>query len=159
MRARDFSSKRTRSRYEPIKAPGALQRQVRTLIVDDSPLIVRGLQSFFRRQAGFKLVGLAGTGLEAVERVAELRPDLVVMDIRMPEMDGLEATQRIKREPNAPVVILFTLEDSVAARAAAKAVGADDFVAKAPEMDVALRSAISRASQKLELREILNHGK
>ena len=98
------------------------------------------------------MVGIAETGLEAVDRVAELRPDLVMMDIRMPEMDGLEATRRIKGREDAPVVIMFTLEDSEGARAAAKRAGADDFVAKAPKMVNALEAALRRAFPRVKLR-------
>ena len=84
--------------------------------------------------------------------MAELGPDLVMMDIRMPEMDGLEATRRIKGREDAPVVIMFTLEDSEGARAAAKRVGADDFVAKAPKMVNALEAALRRAFPRVKLR-------
>jgi CheY-like chemotaxis protein len=68
-----------------------------------------------------------------------------MMDVRMPGMDGLEATRKIKAREGAPVVIMFTLEDSESVRAAAKAAGADDFVAKAARPNDALRAAIRRA--------------
>jgi CheY-like chemotaxis protein len=131
---------------------GTKQRRIRTLIVDDSAFILESLGSFFEGQEGFEVVGVAKTGMEAVQRVAELTPDLVMMDIRMPEMDGLEATRRIKGREDAPVVIMFTLEDSEGARAAAKGAGADDFVAKAPKMVNALEAALRRAFPRVKLR-------
>jgi CheY-like chemotaxis protein len=134
-------------RRQACERPVADCRRILTLIVDDSAFIVERLRSFFQEQEGFEVVGIAETGLEAVERGRELKPDLVVMDIRMPGMDGLEATRRIKAGEHAPVVIMFTLEDSEGVRAAAKAAGADDFVAKAPQVVEALRAAIRRLSR------------
>jgi DNA-binding NarL/FixJ family response regulator len=132
---------------------GTERRRIRTVIVDDSAFIVESLGSFFQQQEGFEVVGIAETGLEAVDRVAELRPDLVMMDVRMPGMDGLEATRTIKACEDAPVVIMFTLEDSEGARAAAKAAGADDFVAKAPQGWEALAAAIRRAFPRVKVGE------
>src|SRR5437899_12580044 len=88
------------------------------------------------------LAAEVGTGVEAVEEVGRLRPDLVVMDMQMPEMDGLEATRRIKAGKDAPVVIMLTLEDSAGARAEAKEAGAHNFVSKAPNVYSALEAAI-----------------
>lgn len=127
------------------KGPRIERRRIRTVIVDDSPFIVESLEGFFREQDGFEVVGVAETGVEGVERVAELQPDLVVMDVRMPGMDGLEATRRIKEGKERPVVIILTLEDSAAARAAAKAAGADDFVSKMAKMFDELEATIRRA--------------
>ena len=128
-----------------VERPRTRHRQIRTVIVDDSPFFVACLECFLKEQEGFELVAVAETGLEAVERVAEFTPDLVLMDVRMPGMDGLEATGRIKAREGSPVVIIITLEDNAGARAAAKAAGADGFVAKAAGMDDGLRSAIRRA--------------
>ena len=128
-----------------VERTGTKHRRIRTVIVDDSAFIVESLESFFEQQESFEVVGIAETGLGAVDRVAELRPDLVLMDIRMPGMDGLEATRRIKAREGAPVVIMLTLEDGAVVRAMAEGAGADDFVAKAPMVYDALLAAIQRA--------------
>jgi DNA-binding NarL/FixJ family response regulator len=142
-----------RKRQTTVLRMGAKQKRIRTLIVDDSAFIVESLRSFFAQQEDFEVVGVAETGLEAVARAAELRLDLVMMDIRMPGMDGLEATRKIKAHEDAPVVIMFTLEDSESIRAAAKAAGADDFVAKVPAAGEALRAAIRRAFPEVKVRQ------
>lgn len=68
---------------------------VRVLLVDDQPLVRSGLRVLIADTADLEVVGEAGTGAEAVRLAAELRPDVVVMDIRMPGMDGIEATRLI----------------------------------------------------------------
>jgi molecular chaperone DnaJ len=107
--------------------------------------VLKSLERFFEERNGFEVVGLAGTGTEAVREVGRPKADLVGMDIRMPEMDGLEATRRIKAGEGAPVVIVFTLENNLAARAGANQAGADDFVPKAPNVYKALGAALRRA--------------
>ncbi len=107
---------------------------------------------FLGELEGFEVVGVAETGAEGVRRVGRLKPDLVLMDIRMPGMDGLEATARIRARGGAPVVIVLTLDDSAEARAAALAAGADDFVGKREEVDSGLRAAIGRAFPMARLR-------
>ena len=138
-------------RSQAVRRRGTKHRRIRTLIVDDSPFVVQRLETFFKEQNGFEVVGVASNGVEAVERVGRLKPDLIVMDIQMPEMDGLEATRRIKAGKDAPVVIMLTLEGSASARAEAKEAGADDFVAKAPKVYSALRAAIQRAFPRMKL--------
>jgi DNA-binding NarL/FixJ family response regulator len=144
--------KQGRKRAGAAEGTGTERRRIRTLIVDDSAFIVESLRSFFGQQEGFEVVGVAETGQGAVHRVAELRPDLVLMDIRMPGMDGLEATRKIKARERAPVIIMFTLEDTERIRTAAKAAGADDFVAKVPEAVDGLRAAIGRFFPEVKVR-------
>jgi DNA-binding NarL/FixJ family response regulator len=86
---------------------------IRLLIVDDQELVRTGFRLFLETQDGLEVVGEAGDGREAVERVRELRPDVVLMDIRMPHMDGVEATARLAEagiEPPPRVLVLTTFD-------------------------------------------------
>src|SRR5262249_56452557 len=78
-----------------------------------------------------EVVGRALDGYQAMEEVARLSPDLVLMDIAMPGLSGLEVTRRLKTWTSGPLVVLLTLYDTPEYRAAAVAVGADGFVSKA----------------------------
>jgi DNA-binding NarL/FixJ family response regulator len=119
--------------------------RVRVLVVDDSPYILEGLTSFLKEHPGFDLVGTAMDGRQALRRVAALEPDLVLMDMNMPRMSGLEATQRIKESKRGSVVIIMTADDNPKCRAAALAAGADGFVGKDGALFTKLQSAIRRA--------------
>jgi len=105
--------------------------KTRVLVVDDSAMVRERLCQILKADGHFALVGSANNGRSAVELAAQLLPDLVLMDVQMPEMDGLEATRRIKTQAGAPKVLMVTLDDTAACRAAAKAAGADGFVSKA----------------------------
>jgi len=91
---------------------------IRVLIVDDQELVRTGFRLFLETQPGLAVVGEAGDGEEAIERVRELRPDVVLMDIRMPTMDGVEATAKltsgaIKPAPRVLVLTTFDLDEYV----------------------------------------------
>jgi DNA-binding NarL/FixJ family response regulator len=84
---------------------------VRVLLVDDDDLMRAGLKAVLSSDARVEVVGEAGSGREAVERVRRLRPDLVLMDVRMPDLDGIAATREIiAASPEVKVVILTTFE-------------------------------------------------
>ena len=85
---------------------------IKILIVDDHPVVREGICSMLKREPDFKIVGEATNGLEAIERVRELSPDVVLMDLRMPEMDGVGAIVKIKEErPEVKFIILTTFSD------------------------------------------------
>ncbi|MET9344052.1 response regulator transcription factor [Nonomuraea sp. NPDC003804] len=88
---------------------------IRVLIADDQGMVRTGFTVFLSSQPDIEVVGEAANGQEAVERVAELKPDVVLMDVRMPVMDGLEATRRLMAAGEAKVLILttFDLDDYV----------------------------------------------
>ncbi|MGI5326155.1 response regulator [Actinomadura nitritigenes] len=84
---------------------------VRVLIVDDQELIRIGFRLFLQTQAGLEVAGEAADGREALVRAAELRPDVVLMDVRMPRMDGVEATARLTATDRPPRVLILTTYD------------------------------------------------
>ena len=86
---------------------------IRLLIVDDQELVRTGFRLFLETQDDLEVVGEAGDGVEAIERARKLRPDVVLMDIRMPRMDGVEATARLTAtatEPPPRVLVLTTFD-------------------------------------------------
>lgn len=84
---------------------------IRVLIVDDHELIRRGMSMVLDAEDDMKVVGEAASGAEAVHLAGDLRPDVILMDIRMPEMDGIEATRRIVRGTPASRVLVLTTFD------------------------------------------------
>lgn len=102
----------------------------RILLVDDSPDFLKSAARFLAIDPQVMVVGYALSVHDALEHMSQLCPDLVLMDIAMPHMNGLEATRSIKAQPGAPRVVILTQYDTAAYRAAALAVGADGFIPK-----------------------------
>lgn len=85
---------------------------IKILIADDHPVVREGLIAMIRREPDFMVVGEATNGLEAVNKAKELKPDVILMDLRMPEMDGVEAIRQVSvAEPNTKFIILTTYSD------------------------------------------------
>lgn len=94
---------------------------IRVLLVDDHALFRRGIANVLRAEPGFEVVGEAEDGAEALAKVSTVRPDVVLMDVRMPKVSGLEATRRILRTlPNVKVIMLTMSEDEDAVFEAVK---------------------------------------
>ena len=103
---------------------------IRVLLVDDEALVRAGLRLILEGSGGITVVGEAADGLEAVAQVTELNPDVVLMDVRMPRCDGVEATRRIRALPNPPHVVMLTSFDTDDFLVRALDAGASGFLLK-----------------------------
>ena len=107
-----------------------MERTIRILIADDHGVYREGLRAVLGPEPDMEIVGEAGTGKEVVERANELRPDVVLMDIQMPGMNGIEATRRIlEANPRVGIVVLTMFEDDDSVFSAMSA-GARGYVLK-----------------------------
>jgi CheY-like chemotaxis protein len=113
-----------------VKLLDTVTRKVRVLVVDDHALVRDSITALLSLQKDMQVVGVAENGREAIAKVAEAHPDVVVMDLRMPEMNGLEATREICRRPNRCKVLVLSQYDDEENLVACKEAGAWDFVPK-----------------------------
>src|ERR1051326_2461407 len=111
-------------------AKAITQTRVRTLVVDDSPFMLKTLSQILEGVGNFDLVATATNGSQALRYVAMLSPELVVMDVHMPRLNGIQATRYIKQREHPPVVIIMTSDNSSLVKATAEDAGADAFVSK-----------------------------
>jgi DNA-binding NarL/FixJ family response regulator len=114
--------------------------KVTVLLVDDHPVVREGLRSMLATVPDIEVVAEAGDGLEAVEKANEHRPNVVLMDLRMPDLDGLEATQRIKSQLPATSVIMLTVYDNDAYIVDAVRAGAGGFLLKDASKDLIIHA-------------------
>ena len=103
---------------------------VRVLVVDDQELVRTGLRGILRSRFGFEIVGELSSGEGVVEAVTALEPDVVVMDVRMPRVDGVEATRRLREAADEPPVLVLTTFDDEEVLAGALRAGAAGFLLK-----------------------------
>lgn len=121
-------------------------KRIRVLIADDHPVVRAGLQAMLAGQPDFELVGEATTGVEAVAMAAQLHPDVVLIDLRMAELDGAGATAQIRaQQPKMPVLVLTTYDSNADILRAIEA-GATGYLLKDTPRDE-LFAAIRTVSQ------------
>ncbi|MEN9645827.1 MAG: hypothetical protein RL238_2496 [Actinomycetota bacterium] len=129
-----------------------MTQPIRVLVVDDHVIVRNGLAQLLATTDEFELVGAAGDGREALELLPALRPDVVLMDLSMPGMDGVEATQRISAEhPGVKIVILSSFSEHQRVLAALDA-GAEGYVLKHadPEQILAAIDAVHRGGAPID---------
>jgi DNA-binding NarL/FixJ family response regulator len=103
---------------------------IKILLVDDDPNIRRGVRMHLALESDFSVIGEAGDGWEALRLARELRPDVVIMDIRLPSLDGLGAAERLRKSQPTCRVIILTLYDDPSYRARAEQIGVAAFIPK-----------------------------
>jgi len=103
---------------------------LRILIVDDHPVVRRGLRALLSARPGWEVVDEAADGVEAVDKSGQLSPDVVVLDLSMPRMDGLEACRLIRKNVPASEILVVTQHDSPQMMREAEAAGARGYVVK-----------------------------
>jgi DNA-binding NarL/FixJ family response regulator len=126
---------------------GGAMSNIRILIVDDKQLVRNGLRIFLELHDGLTVCGEASDGLDGIKKAFELRPDVILLDLNMPTLDGLKAARLIREgSPKAEILIVTSYHSLEAARIAAE-VGASGFVTKSlitTDLVPAIEEVVSR---------------
>jgi DNA-binding NarL/FixJ family response regulator len=128
--------------------------EINLLIVDDLEHVRQGLRTILELAGGLVVVGEACNGLEAIQQVDRLRPDVVLMDLAMPQMDGLEATERIKAQNPEIGVVMISIHDNEETQEQAAKAGVDAFLAKGTDTEILIRTIqeVGQKAQRMESR-------
>src|SRR5215210_5279464 len=104
--------------------------RLRVLIVEDAPVTAQALRAMLETEPDMRVVGIAATGTDGVQRAREVSPDVVLMDVHLPDIDGLEATQRIAGENPDITIIVVTAEERIEFLQQAMLAGAQGYLLK-----------------------------
>ena len=115
-------------------------KPIRILIVDDVPQVRRELRTLLPLLASIEIVGEAENGQSAIELATVLQPDVILMDVEMPMVDGITATRLIKQQCPAARIIILSIHNDEAVRTQARSAGADDFVDKGAPLATLLKA-------------------
>jgi DNA-binding NarL/FixJ family response regulator len=119
---------------------------IRLVLVDDQPVVRQGLRMRLTVEPDMTVVGEASNGREAMSLVQRLAPDIVLMDVEMPDMDGITAASALRASIPRSAVVMLSIYDDVSTRARAHAAGAAAFVTKSAAIEV-LVATIHQAAQ------------
>jgi DNA-binding NarL/FixJ family response regulator len=125
---------------------------VRVLLVDDHPVVRQSLAMMLQSEPDMEIVGQGATGQQGIDLVQQLQPDVVLMDIAMPELDGIEATRRIHAEAPRTCIIGLSMLDRDEQAEAMRDAGAMDYVSKEislEELLVVIRGCYARRREEL----------
>lgn len=114
--------------------------KIRVLIVDDLARVRQGLRTVLQLSEGFEVVGEACNGLEAIHAAKQLKPEVILMDMAMPELGGLEATQRIKQRHPEIGIVIITIHGNLGVREKAIQMGADAFIGKEADTESLIKT-------------------
>ena len=132
-------------------SPEVLEMKIKKVfIVDDDPEFRRFLKEFLSDQPGLKIVGEAADGKQALEKVKKIKPDLVLLDIRMPGMDGFSASRLIKKKLPQARIIIMTIFDDLEYQDSVKKSGSDGYVVKSnlvKDLMPAIRAALKNENK------------
>jgi DNA-binding NarL/FixJ family response regulator len=118
---------------------------VRVLMVDDHDVVRRGIRSILAAEPDLDIVGEAAAGLEAIRKAEELRPDLILLDISLPDISGIDVATRVRKASPSSQILFVSQHDSVQAANASLETGARGFVTKADaarELPIAIRTVL-----------------
>jgi DNA-binding NarL/FixJ family response regulator len=121
----------------------------RILIVDDVPQVRRELRTLLPLLDAIDIVGEAGNGQEAIELATTLQPDVILMDVEMPIMDGVAATRSIKQQHPQCRVVILSIHTNEAVRTRARSAGADDFVDKGAPLATLLQAIQTISTERI----------
>lgn len=125
---------------EPVYACGSMglgqKSRARILLVDDIEVVRKGLKKLLGGNEGWEICGEAENGKEAIEKVAELCPDIVLLDVTMPVMNGFQAASEIRRLSPKTKIVIFTMHESPRMAEESKRAGADAYLAKSTSLEV-----------------------
>jgi DNA-binding NarL/FixJ family response regulator len=124
-------------------------KTIRVLIVDDVPQVRRELRTLLPLLEAIEVVGEAENGQRAIELAATLQPDVIIMDVEMPIVDGLAATRIIKQACPACRIIMLSIHSDETVRARARSAGADDFIDKGTALTALLKAIQTHSNERI----------
>lgn len=113
-----------------MKTTGTSTEGYRILIVDDAPAVRESLRWLLEDEPGLTVIGDAATGVDALQKTSSLKPDLVILDIELPDLDGFAVTRQIKSMPDPPRIVMLSMHNDILSQKRGAESGCDAFVGK-----------------------------